>query len=414
MTIRPEVKRGRKVWRVTYREGSRTARRFFPTKGAAEAYAAELTRAAAGVGPALGACSDWERAQMLAALHRAQTGGYSLAEACQSIEDTRKASRPTLPVGELRALFLAAKAAQGLRPRSLRGLASSTSLFIRGREAMPAGQITPTMVAAFTTAPGFSAWRHRTMLVDLSTWFSWAVALGHLVANPCHGVPRPIMETPPPVLHHAGDVLQILRTAERLDPEMVGYGAAGYLAGLRPESEMQRLEPANFRGNLIRIDKWNKTRRRRDVTICPSLAEWLNRWRVLGVPLAPAQAGRRWHAIRKAAGYTKREQDVMRHTFVSAHYVVHGEVATTAQAGHSAQELHGSYRDLLSPEEAAAIFEVRPDPAADYPANAAARMAHWRRSNPAHMREMLKKRWPQPQTGRSLEADARRRPASGV
>jgi hypothetical protein len=55
--------------------------------------------------------------------------------------------------------------------------------------------------------------------------------------------------------------------------------------------------------------------------------------------------------------------------------VLHGGVATAAQAGHSAQELHNSYRELMTRAEAAAIFEVRPDPGVDYRAGAEKRLA---------------------------------------
>ena len=393
MTFFAVEKNGRPAWRVTFQRDGKTTRRFFPTKAAAVAFGAAWKSQAAQLTPALLAASPWEQSQMVEALRRAKVGGYTLAEACAAVESQRATTRDTPTLAALRALFLAAKAAQRLRPRSLRGLASSTSLFIRGREAMPAGAITTTDVARFIAEPGYSAWRHRTILVDLNTWFTWGVALGHLMSNPCRGVPRPMIEAARPALHRAEQITAILRTAERLDPELVGYGAAGYFAGLRPESEMARLPRANLRADVIRIEEWNKTRRRRDVTISPNLAAWLARWRVLGCDLCPPNAARRWQAIRKAAGFAGREQDVMRHTFVSAHYVLHGEAATVAQAGHSAQELHASYRDLLSRDEAAAIFGIQPDPAADYAANAAARMAHWRRANPAHMRAMTAKRW---------------------
>ncbi len=393
MTISSILKHGQKRWRVAYRVDGKERRKFFTTKDKAEAFGNELEKDADGTGPKVLACSPQQRAAMLEALRRSEAGGYTLSDACAAIEATRATAGPSLPLGKLRELFMAAKRAQRLRPKSLLSLESSTNIFCRGREATPANLIRPADVQAAIADPALSAWRHRSMLINLSTWFGWAVSLGHLRANPCDGVPRPVLDGKTPIIHRAADVVRILRTAERTDPEMVGYGAIGYFAGLRPESEMARLPADGIREGVIRIGNWNKTRRRRDVTICPALAAWLAKWSALKVTLCPPDAPRRWLKVRRAAGYTAREHDVMRHTFVSAHYVLHGEALTVAQAGHSAQELHASYRDLMSKAEAEAIFAILPDPTADYAETAGKRLAHWRRSNPEHMAAMNRKRW---------------------
>ena len=378
---------------MAYRKDGKERRKFFQVKADAEDFARELADGADRLGASLLACNPYQRASMLEALRRAEAGGYTLSDACAAIEATRATAGPSLPLGELRELFLAAKRAQRIRPKSLKALESSTRIFTRGYEGKPANEIQPADVSRAIADPKLSAWRHRSMLINLSTWFGWAVSLGHLRANPCDGVPRPVLDGKTPVVHRAADVERILRAAERTDPEMVAYGAIGYLAGLRPESEMARLPADGIRDGVIRIGNWNKTRRRRDVTICPALAAWLEAWGKLKVPLCPPDAPRRWLKVRRAAGYTSREHDVMRHTFVSAHYVLHGEALTVAQAGHSAQELHASYRDLMTKAEAEAIFAILPDPSADYVSTAKARLAHWRRSDPEHMRAMNRKRW---------------------
>ncbi len=392
MTIVQVCKNGKRRWRITYREGGKTRRKFLSTKGSAETFADELSAEADGLGPALLACNASERSQMLAALRRAQTGGYTLADACAAMEARRDVQKPAMALGELRAAFLMAKKSQRLRPKSLSSLSSATSIFTRRRETMPANQILPADISAAIADPNLSAWRHRSMLIDLGTWFKWAVDLGHLQTNPCTGVPRPIIEKKNPCIHHAAEVERILRAAERTDPEMVGYGAVGYLAGLRPESEMERLQPAGIREIIIRVELWNKTRRRRDVMIRPALAAWLEKWQALGVPLCPGNTKKRWAKIRKVAGFKDRQHDVMRHTFVSAHYELFGELETVKQAGHSAQELHASYRDLMTKQEAESVFSVLPDPLADYAANALARQQNWRRRDPKHMLAMTAKR----------------------
>lgn len=45
------------------------------------------------------------------------------------------------------------------------------------------------------------------------------------------------------------------------------------------------------------------------------------------------------------------------------------------QTGNSAQELHAGYRDLITRDEAGAIFAIGPSDGADYLAGAAKRLA---------------------------------------
>ena len=375
MKIRKQIKHGNTRWRVAFVELGQERRRFFETRQAAEAFAADRTSQQDDYGAVWLAATAATRREATDAIVRARDGVYTLAEACRAFETARPSAASSITLAALQVLFIESKRAQGLRERSVVQLAHSVLTFVRGREEVAAASITPTDIAQHLDRPNWSGRTRQSVLVSLATFFAWGVKMEHLAKNPCLTIPRPVVEIRAKCIHHADQIERILRTAERIDPEMAGYGAAGYLAGLRPESEMQRIKRANIRDGFLRIEEWNKTRRRRDVAICPALAEWLARWMPLGVELAPAGAAKRWMAIRRAAGFLGREQDVMRHTYVSAHFVLHGEVATAAQAGHSAQELHASYRELMTRAEAAAIFEVRPDPGVDYRAGAAKRLA---------------------------------------
>lgn len=373
MKIKKTVKHGNPRWRVAFVELGRERRRFFETRQAAEAFAADRETQQRDYGAVWLAATAAVRREATDAIVRARDGGYTLSEACQAFETSRAKTASSVTLSTLQGLFVESKRAQGLRERSVVQLAHSVLTFVRGREEVAAASITPTDIAAHLDRPNWAGRTRESVLVNLATFFAWGVKMEHLHKNPCVTVPRPVIEVSAKCVHRADQIERILRTAERIDPEMMGYGAVGYLAGLRPESEMGRIKRGNIRADILRIEEWNKTRRRRDVSICPALAAWLARWLPLGVELAPRGAAKRWTAIRRAAGFLDREQDVMRHTYVSAHYVLHGEVATAAQAGHSAQELHASYRELMTKAEAAAIFEVRPDPGVDYRAVAGKR-----------------------------------------
>lgn len=391
MKVSRITKNGKPCWRVAFTKDGKECRRFFPSRQVAEAFARQAGHELETLGAVWFAATADQRNQMVEAWRRSQAGGYTLAEACEAIE-RRRPQGSFLTLGKAVSEFCAFKRSQGLRPRSLRGLTSSVEAFARGRSEMSLSEITPPMVAAHVNRPEWSARTRSGVLVDLGTLFGWAVRMEYLDRNPVAKVPRPVIERGAKCVHRAEQVERILRTCEQMDPELISYAALGYFAGLRPESELERLPRANIGQEHVRIDFWNKTRRSRDVTIRPNLAAWLARWRDLGSPVFPVDAHRRWRRVRKAAGFTSREQDVMRHTFVSAHYVLHGEAATVREAGHSAEELHASYRALLTRAEAEAVFAIMPRP------EPYAGRASGRALDPERARSMARKRWATPPT----------------
>lgn len=150
------------------------------------------------------------------------------------------------------------------------------------------------------------------------------------------------------------------------------------LAGLR-ETEILRLDwqdvfrvPGHIEVGAIQ----SKTRSRRLVEICASLGQWLNPYR--------GRAGAIWTGTYKAfhEAFLNLRGDLniphrrngLRHSFVSAHYALHGdEGKTSQQAGNSPQMVHKNYKGLLTKKAGEAWFGVKPTKAGNILSLAVAR-----------------------------------------
>jgi integrase len=388
MKIRKVTNHGKPRWRVAWVENSRETRRFFDSKAVAESYARQIADQRDTLGHVWIAADADQRTQMVEAWRRAQAGGYTLAQACDAAEASLvKGKARTL--GELVTAFLKAKEAQGLRPRSLKGLAQSVRTFARGREAVSIDTVTPDDIAAHILRDEWSARTRHGVLVDLGTLFGWAVRMEWLGRNPVAKVPKPILEPVAPRVLTVAECRQLLGTAEQFDAELVGFIALAMFAGLRPESELGRLRIEDIGVEHVTVGTGAKTRRRRLVRLSGNLLAFLARWRALSGELVPVNSKRRFEAVRRLAGFEHWPQDALRHSFVSYHYALHGESDTAAQAGHSAQMLHEHYRGLVTRAEAEAFFSIQPRPE-PYGLRQTNRPALTRE----RALEMLAKRWP--------------------
>lgn len=137
------------------------------------------------------------------------------------------------------------------------------------------------------------------------------------------------------------------------------------LAGLR-EKEILRLTWRDiFRvPGHIEVSALNaKTRSRRLVEVCASLAQWLEPYRGRTGTIWP-KGYQQFHAEFAALRADLRIQhrrNGLRHAFVSAHYALGGDEGRTAQqAGNSPAMVHHNYKKLMAKPEAEAWFAVSP------------------------------------------------------
>ena len=161
------------------------------------------------------------------------------------------------------------------------------------------------------------------------------------------------------------------RTAQKPDAkdpdfkELLPIIALGGLAGLRLE-EILRLEwadiwrvPSHIEIKAIKA----KTRSRRLVEICSSLAAWLESYRAFSGPIF-SKSKDMFHetftSLRESTKITARRNG-LRHAFCTYHFALHAnENLTAQQAGNSPAMIHQHYKGLATKAEAEKWFAVIP------------------------------------------------------
>ncbi len=137
-------------------------------------------------------------------------------------------------------------------------------------------------------------------------------------------------------------------------------------AGVRPE-EITRLK-----WEAIHLDEQSiiisgdvaKTRSHRIIPIEPNLADWLKT-----VPesertglIVPSNWKKKYQVVRKVSGISKRQQDILRHTFASAHLAAYNDFKELQAAmGHGTTEMIlKHYKALIKKPDAVKFWSIRP------------------------------------------------------
>lgn len=149
--------------------------------------------------------------------------------------------------------------------------------------------------------------------------------------------------------------------------------AIGLFAGLRPESEVWRLDwkRVSFSLKKIIIPDVTFTKNKqsvRHIDMTDNLIAWLTPYRKSEGPVWPLKSDAyfaRLEKARKAAGIVNWPKDALRHCFGSYHFAAHNNLAESmAQLGHSnAGTFFHHYRALLHREDGQRYFNILPAPA---------------------------------------------------
>jgi len=115
--------------------------------------------------------------------------------------------------------------------------------------------------------------------------------------NPISGIPLKRIRRKHKPVYEVEEVERLMECTWQFDKDMVPFFAITIFAGLRPESEAQRLnwEDVDFEQNLIRVaaDFGNKTGTKRFVPIEPYLQKWLSPWKKANGTIIPKNFERR-------------------------------------------------------------------------------------------------------------------------
>lgn len=154
----------------------------------------------------------------------------------------------------------------------------------------------------------------------------------------------------------------------RLDAsDSVAAFACMVFAGIRPE-EMRRLQwgKVHLDDAVIIVDKVvSKTRSHRVIEMSDNLVAWLET-----VPksertghVVPSNWVKKYQIVRKQSGISKKQQDILRHSFASYHLAAHADFnALQSAMGHGTGEMILThYKALIRKPEAVKFWSIRPD-----------------------------------------------------
>lgn len=252
--------------------------------------------------------------------------------------------------------LLISKCRAGRGDRYLRQLRCSLAQFVAGRGRVPLREVSTDEIEGWLLGREVSARTRANALKDLRLLFTWAGRRGYVRDNPALAVELPQGRAAgPPGIHTPEQVRAVLETARRVDLQVCRLLAVRYFAGVR-SAEAARLREEDFRPGFVEVPAAKaKTRARRLVTIQPALAAWL----ALGGELGPMRTDRVRQVVRAAGG--PWPHNVTRHSFVSYHLAAFGNAGNTAlEAGHAEAMLFAHYRALVTPQQAAEFWDIRP------------------------------------------------------
>lgn len=292
-------------------------------------------------------------ASAVAALAAALAGGQAQGAPCAPPRPAPLPS-PAPPLVECVNEFLLAKARAGRSERYLRQLRVTLRSLLAGRAREPVDRIAAVDLERWLGAHGWGPRTRRGYLADSGTLFAWCIRRGYLTRNPAAAVELPRAAARPPGVHSPEQAAAALNHALARDPGSARLLAVRYFAGVR-SAESLRLVEADLAGGWVRVEAAkSKTRRRRLVRIQPNLAAWL------AIPGNLPVSERRMRAA-LAGVPVPWPSNVTRHSWATYRLGATGNAAGTAmEAGHSEAMLFGHYRELSTPEAAAAFWSIRP------------------------------------------------------
>lgn len=258
-----------------------------------------------------------------------------------------------------------AKALGNRRERYVDGLRGYLNQFARGREDRPLDQFGVDAIEHWFASRQEALTTRASNIGRLSALFSFGVRRKWIPENPCRQLERITIERPVPRILTPEESERLMRWGQFQRPEALGYLVKALYVGIRPE-EADRLHPDRIdeSAGLIIIDAAaSKVRNRRIIELQPAAVEWLAEARRLKC-LEPVHLSTRRRWIKEARAhleFTSWPQDVLRHSAASYLLAKVKNANLVAEwMGNSADILKTHYRELVSAEDTAAFWAIRP------------------------------------------------------
>jgi integrase len=294
--------------------------------------------------------------------------GRSLLWAVKFATDNYQETVRPITVKKAYDLFIADRAAQNLRPDSLRNLGVRVGWLARDHGDKALSTITTDTLRALIFAGNSAPVTRDNNRRAISAFFNWAISHGYAKENPAAKIGAIKFERDEPELMPLADVKALLSAARLYkDGVCFPYVALGLFAALRPK-EIERIGWADIdlEAKTVTLGaRVAKMRERRIVELSDNLVTMLKPY--AGKQIKAQNWRRDFDAVKTQAGYNGREQttdgekrtlkpwpqDIMRHTAISMHLAKHQHEGKTATwAGNSPDIIQRHYKGLVKAKDA--------------------------------------------------------------
>jgi integrase len=363
-----DKKRPRHKWVLDLRAYSK-GRLFFTTRKEAEQEQDRQRELLERQGKAALELKDRDLAEFIEARERLQSYGVTIRQATDfAINHLEKIRRCNVTIAQLTEEMIEAKKRDGRAEKYLESLRGYLGRFCKTFGHRPVAAVTVEELDSWLRNLAYSPKSRANFRQNIGVLFGYAKQRRMITENPIEFTARPKLIDKPPGILTPDETRALLEAAGRIEPEVVPMLAIGAFAGLR-DSEIHRLDWSEVkldRGHIeIRAAK-AKSARRRLVPIQPNLADWLRPYAGRAGYVVPDGYRGMVGRARKAANIADWPHNALRHSFASYRLADSQDAPRTAlELGHTSPQLvFQHYREVVTPEDAARYWDVRPTPQA--------------------------------------------------
>lgn len=332
-------------WVVAVNTPEGRLRKYFDTKGKAEAFARVTRLESEEIGNRAAELDERTKRDALDAKKRLPAG-KRIKDAVdfyiQHLKDTERSCDVAEAAGE----FLAFKESMGKSRRYMLDMRSRLNAFKKAYGGRCMAEITPRIVDEWLGGLQVGSLARNNYRRVLHTFFAYGVRQGFCRENPMQRVDVAKVPVKDTEIFTPADMALMLAEAEG---DVLAYLAIGGFAGLR-DAEIRRLTWEDVRRDVGEIDlsgRITKTAASRAVTILPVLAHYLEAFAFEKGPVCKAGFERRLkmfkarlespvEGVRRAVTW---QHNGLRHSFATYHYRLNDAGQTAKQLGHNGTKL---------------------------------------------------------------------------
>ena len=338
-------------------------RRYFKLKSDAKTFMEQMAVEIENHGTAAGALNERERSEYLECREALRPFGISLRDAVRMLKPQLAQRNKSCLVPDAVKELLKAKKADGLSDRYFKDLGSRLGIFAREFSETPVSDFDSARIDDWLRGLGLKAVTRNNYRRILAVFFSFAVGRNWTLSNP--------VEQSSKAKEGRGKVgiltpEEARRLLEVADNEILPAIALGLFAGLRPESEIWRMDWSHIdlKGRLIDVEQSKTETGKRYVKIEDNLFAYLSPYAKASGPISPT-GDKYFHFLKKARDEAKLVEwpaDCLRHSFGSYHFAHFKNIGLTmAEMGHTIPKTFlKHYRERVKPEIASKFWSITP------------------------------------------------------